>query len=100
MKSFPKTSNSFPKLYFALNSSKYKVLNLNEFWCPDLESNQGHRDFQSLALPTELSGQHNGVYFVVFRCLCQEIIDIFLLYLKLIGLQVCSTINITFTEVA
>ena len=26
-------------------------------WCPDSELNQGHRDFQSLALPTELSGQ-------------------------------------------
>ena len=25
-------------------------------WCPDLESNQGHKDFQSFALPTELSG--------------------------------------------
>ena len=24
-------------------------------WCHDSESNQGHRDFQSLALPTELS---------------------------------------------
>ncbi len=27
-----------------------------EKWCPDLESNQGHKDFQSFALPTELSG--------------------------------------------
>ena len=36
--------------YFNLLKYKYK-------WCPDLESNQGHRDFQSLALPTELSGQ-------------------------------------------
>ena len=26
-------------------------------WWLDLESNQGHRDFQSLALPTELSSQ-------------------------------------------
>ena len=25
-------------------------------WCPDSESNQGHGDFQSPALPTELSG--------------------------------------------
>ena len=25
-------------------------------WWPDLESNQGHKDFQSFALPTELSG--------------------------------------------
>ena len=26
-------------------------------WWPDQESNQGHKDFQSSALPTELSGQ-------------------------------------------
>ena len=26
-------------------------------WCPDSELNQGHGDFQSPALPTELSGQ-------------------------------------------
>ena len=25
-------------------------------WCPDAESNHGHADFQSAALPTELSG--------------------------------------------
>lgn len=28
-------------------------------WCPDLESNQGHGDLQSSALPTELSGQQS-----------------------------------------
>ena len=26
------------------------------FWCPESESNQRHGDFQSPALPTELSG--------------------------------------------
>ena len=26
-------------------------------WWPDQESNQGHKDFQSSALPTELSGR-------------------------------------------
>ena len=26
-------------------------------WWPDQESNQGHKDFQSSALPSELSGQ-------------------------------------------
>ena len=26
------------------------------FWCPLAESNHGHKDFQSFALPTELSG--------------------------------------------
>lgn len=28
-----------------------------EDWCPGTESNRRHRDFQSLALPTELPGQ-------------------------------------------
>ena len=34
-------------------------------WCPDSESNQGHEDFQSSALPTELSGRCNEVTFKV-----------------------------------
>ena len=28
-------------------------------WCPVPESNQGHEDFQSTALPTELTGLRN-----------------------------------------
>lgn len=28
-------------------------------WCPETESNRRHRDFQSLALPTELSGRNH-----------------------------------------
>ena len=32
-----------------------------EYWCPDSESNQGHGDFQSPALPTELSGQRGAL---------------------------------------
>ena len=30
------------------------------FWCLKVESNHRQRDFQSLALPTELSRQKNG----------------------------------------
>jgi hypothetical protein len=30
---------------------------LREKWCPEVESNHRHKDFQSFALPTELSGQ-------------------------------------------
>lgn len=33
---------------------------LKEFkikWCPDPDSNRGHKDFQSFALPTELPGR-------------------------------------------
>ena len=29
-------------------------------WCPEAESNHRHGDFQSPALPTELSGQNCG----------------------------------------
>ena len=29
----------------------------NNKWWPDPESNWGHKDFQSFALPTELSGR-------------------------------------------
>ncbi len=32
----------------------FKILDFLEFWCRGAESNHRHRDFQSLALPTEL----------------------------------------------
>ncbi len=32
------------------------------YWCPESESNQRHVDFQSTALPTELSGQNTAGY--------------------------------------
>ena len=35
-------------------------------WCPDSELNQGHGDFQSPALPTELSGQMITNYEIKF----------------------------------
>ena len=31
-------------------------INISELWCPEAESNHRHEDFQSSALPTELSG--------------------------------------------
>jgi hypothetical protein len=31
------------------------------FWCPETESNRRHGDFQSPALPTELSGQRGAL---------------------------------------
>ena len=43
--SFNKTTSDSAKPYVTL-------------WCPKVESNHRHRDFQSLALPTELSGQN------------------------------------------
>ncbi len=37
--------------------TKLVILSDTEFnWWPELESNQRHKDFQSFALPTELSG--------------------------------------------
>lgn len=45
-------------IYYVLGlKGKYK----KERWCPDSESNQGHGDFQSPALPTELSGQRGAL---------------------------------------
>ena len=35
----------------------YFQLRLKNDWCPEAESNHRHEDFQSSALPTELSGQ-------------------------------------------
>ena len=35
-------------------------------WCPEAESNHRHGDFQSPALPTELSGQHVLFYRMIF----------------------------------
>ncbi len=34
---------------------KKEIVNSISFWCLDAESNHGHGDFQSPALPTELS---------------------------------------------
>ena len=31
---------------------------IQDIWCPKMELNQRHSDFQSLALPTELFGLH------------------------------------------
>lgn len=38
-----------------------------EFWWPVAESNHGHADFQSAALPTELTGQTNEVQIIAMR---------------------------------
>lgn len=34
----------------------HRAIIKEEKWCPDADSNHGHADFQSAALPTELSG--------------------------------------------
>jgi hypothetical protein len=38
------------------------LISLKEKWCPEPELNQRHADFQSAALPTELSGHLSRVY--------------------------------------
>ena len=54
-------------LFGAGNEARTRYLHLGKvalyqmsyarIWCPEPESNQRHVDFQSTALPTELSGQ-------------------------------------------
>ena len=47
-----------PTSYFEQTQKSPVVkLGLFERWCPEAESNHRHEDFQSSALPTELSGQ-------------------------------------------
>ena len=47
---------------------KRKTLKNLMQWCPEVESNHRHKDFQSFALPTELSGH--------LRCCdCIQLID-------------------------
>ena len=41
-----------PRISCLITQTTYKI------WWPHLESNQGHKDFQSFALPTELCGQN------------------------------------------
>lgn len=36
-----------------------------KYWWPVSESNQGHADFQSAALPTELTGQEGSIIAVI-----------------------------------
>ena len=38
----------------------------NKKWCPEVESNHRHKDFQSFALPTELSGQFKTSVFLAY----------------------------------
>ena len=42
---------------FGVDPKKDRLFAKRSKWWPDQESNQGHKDFQSSALPTELSGQ-------------------------------------------
>ena len=53
-----------------LNTVEQKPLFL--FECPVPESNQRHEDFQSSALPTELTGRLTGNYFTGKPLGCQE----------------------------
>ena len=42
---------------FLISSYTKKQMEYIGKWCPEVESNHRHKDFQSFALPTELSGQ-------------------------------------------
>ena len=41
-------------------------------WCPEAESNHRHEDFQSSALPTELSGHYKCCFTSVLVCFRKE----------------------------
>ena len=41
-------------------------------WCPEVESNHRHKDFQSFALPTELSGLRIKIYVLLIENLKNE----------------------------
>ncbi len=43
-------------------------------WCRDQESNQGHTDFQSVALPTELSRRKEGLHYAKGLVLVKRIL--------------------------
>ena len=47
-------------------------LNYTRMKCPVPESNQRHEDFQSSALPTELTGRLTEIYFTGKPLGCQE----------------------------
>ena len=41
-------------------------------WCPEAESNHRHGDFQSPALPTELSGHVFGAFFPIVEMTAEK----------------------------
>jgi hypothetical protein len=55
----PKRIISKPKRVVILEENAGKI---EGKWWPDRESNTGHADFQSTALPTELSGRKRRVF--------------------------------------
>ncbi len=52
---------TIPSFVFTPKAKTRHEGGFSEEWCPDSESNQGHGDFQSPALPTELSGQRGAL---------------------------------------
>ena len=53
----PNIVNILQAQYAFTSPKKTAPFGSGQKWWPDQESNQGHKDFQSSALPTELSGQ-------------------------------------------
>ena len=57
IRQFSKSSEIGNTTSLVLTQKKTAPFGSGQKWWPDQESNQGHKDFQSSALPTELSGQ-------------------------------------------
>ena len=51
----PWQGDALPLSYFRIFNINFKTWNFKLSWCHEPESNQRHEDFQSSALPTELS---------------------------------------------
>ena len=62
MKAGSKTINLSPNSgYSQIKIKSDLCLEISQKWCRDAELNCGHEDFQSSALPTELSRQHKQI---------------------------------------
>ncbi len=61
---YDRVNQPYPNNITALKPSNAKTpaeARVSNLWCPNPESNQGHGDFQSPALPTELFGQRGAL---------------------------------------
>ncbi len=56
----------------ALHLKKCRAFRIIKRWCRDPESNWGHVDFQSTALPTELSRLFSGPHYYEDGRVCQD----------------------------
>ena len=54
-------------LFFGEDKTSKNGRILREKWCPGAELNHRHADFQSAALPTELSGHRDDLFYRIIK---------------------------------